>query len=296
MASKVVSGVFSGSGMDLFDHAGAVWGLDEMGYRFRALAGVSGGSIIATALAAGFMPGQELNDLLLSFLPVSKKLLDPELKINWPWLKAEDKNPTHLKDALPWWWPFDSHGVVKGKKLVDALSAALAKKGIVRFKDVKIPLKIFTTNVTEGRQNEWSQETSPNALVAPVVVASCRIPGVFQGAWFEDHLHVDGGVWDNFPIDCFNKVADGTNNEGEGTIGLYFGIDVSMSGGLGYWPTLINVMMASRMDASLDDAPKAKVLTLHGGDSLHFDLDVAKAKTKLAASRLLAVDWVKKQG
>ncbi len=288
---RVVNGVFSGSGMDLMDHAGAVWGLDGKGYRFRALAGVSGGSIIATALASGFRPGEELNELLLSFLPVSSKLLDPAIRLPW------QKDAQSTIGSLPWWWPFSSHGVVKGKKLIRTLSDLLEKKrGIKRFKDVKIPLKVFTTNVTDCSPKEWSQEKTPDALVAPVVVASCRIPGVFQGAIFNEDEHVDGGVWNNFPIDCFNIEADGTDNQGEGTVGFYFGLEPSASGGLGYWPALINLMMASRMTASVENAPKAKVLRLPGGDSLDFNLSAERAKAKLEASRAVAKLWAERQG
>lgn len=286
----LIDGVFSGSGMDLLDHAGAAWGLSDAGYEFVSLAGVSGGSIIAMALASGFRPGPELNDLIMSFLPVSTKLLDPEIK--WPWSKDSS---TKLKDALPWWWPLKNHGAVKGDKLIKAITEKLKTKGVIQFKDIKKPLKVFTTDMTIGAQVEWSQDTSPNAAVAPVIVASCRIPGVFQEAYLNGHKHVDGGVWANFPVDCFNKQPDGSSDGGEGTVGFFFGIDVNIDDGLGFWPSLINVMMASRMAEDVEDSPKAKIIKLPGGNSLDFGIQGDKARAKIEVARKLAVQWAADQ-
>jgi hypothetical protein len=291
--TKYSYAVFSGSSLNLFEHCGATKAAIQSGIVPIGWAGVSGGAMIATMGAAGFTP-DEMEELLLSFCPVAIKLLDPEIAFpSMPWSK--DKKPTALGKATPWWWPFKSHGAIKGKKLEAVLAKHLKAKGIVKFKDFKVPLKIFTTDVTQGCQMEWSPEATPEALVAPVVVASCRIPGLFQRAILQGHEHVDGGVWANFPVDCWNKKADGTDSQGEGTVGFFFGIDGKAADGFGFVPSVINIMMASRMKEDIDDSPKAAVVELPSRDGFDFFMDAKKAKGKIDAGFQAMAKWCASQ-
>jgi predicted acylesterase/phospholipase RssA len=267
--------VLSGSGLDLYRFAGALRALRSRHVIFKAYAGVSGGSIIASLVAAGYEPGDELENLLLGFTPITG-LLDPEIKFPW----SSDKN-TAFSGAMPWWWPFKSHGLIKGKKLENLLAQKLKEKGVVRFKDFKMPVKVFTTNMAAkpmlARQTEWSTEKTPEALVAPAVMASCRIPGIFMPGMLNGEPHVDGGVWCNFPLDCWNRADSPHSNHGRETIGIYFGTSSSVDPGLGFWPALVNVMIASRMLEDVEDSPEALVFTLSSGNSLDFFISKDKA-------------------
>ena len=266
--------VLSGSGLDLYRFAGALWALEGLGYTFRGRAGVSGGSIITALTAAGYKPGSELNGLLLKFTPITD-LLDVEVAM--PWTKGR---ATVLGGSTPWWWPFKSHGLIKGKKLEKLLAQYLKAKGVVHFKDFKTPVKVFTTDMTPkakgSRQVEWSTEKTPGALVAPAVIASCRIPGVFQAAVLDGGAHVDGGVWANFPVDCWN-LHDGEDDKGEGTLGIFFGLDSNVDSGFGFVPALVNVMISSRMAEDVEDSPRAIIIPLEAGNALDFFISKDKA-------------------
>jgi NTE family protein len=273
--------VFSGSGINFYGHAGAAKAAAEMGVAFEGHAGVSGGALVACLLAAGFSP-QEMIETLLSFTPVTG-LLDPEFKAPW----AKEKS-TLLSSALPSWWPFKSHGLIKGAKFEHTLRDVLAKRGVKVFRDLKLPFRVFTTNMskadaTGNRFTQWSQETTPGVDVAAPVVASCRIPGVFQARTYRDEQHIDGGVWANFPVDCWNDL----NPQGKGTLGFYFGLSSTKATGLGFFPEVISVMLSSRMRDDIEDAPQAVVIDLPEMNGLDFFIDKPTA-TKLVKDSYLA--------
>lgn len=277
--------VFSGSGINFYGHAGAAKAAADLGISIEGHAGVSGGALVACLLAAGFSP-VEMVQLLLSFTPVTG-LLDPELKAPW-----DNEKATALAGALPAWWPFKSHGLIKGAKFEHTLRDVLAKRGIKVFRDLKLPLRVFTTNMTRAdstgnRFTQWSQETTPGVDVAAAVVASCRIPGVFQARVYRDEKHIDGGVWANFPVDCWNDL----NPRGKGTLGFYFGLSNTKASGFGFFPEVIGVMLSSRMRDDIEDAPLAVVVDLPEMNGLDFFIDKPTA-TKLINDSYLATKKV----
>ena len=273
---KLVDIVCSGSGMNMFAFAGALWAAKDAGYEPRRLAGVSGGALVQTAVAAGYEPGAELNQVLLGLCPVAQ-FADPE--IAWPW-GSRVRKASAFADKTPWWWPFKSHGALKGAKLEAVVADRLKAKGVATFSDLKKDLYILTT--TTGPNGpadayEWSKAKTPNASVALAAVASARIPFLFQRKELDGKHHIDGGVWSNFPVDFF---AD----EGKDTLGFYFGhagAEASAEDLLGEAGMIVNVMMQSRMLEDIKDAPKATIIVLPEGNALDFWM------TRTAAEALL---------
>lgn len=64
-------------------------------------------------------------------------------------------------------------------------------------------LSICVSNVTQSKIQYHSYLQTPHIRVADSVLASMAFPGVFAPVEMEHDTFIDGGVGDNFPIDCF---------------------------------------------------------------------------------------------
>lgn len=66
-------------------------------------------------------------------------------------------------------------------------------------------LVICVANLTKERQEFWSVDTTPNMQIITALRASCAIPIVFTPVRIDDNIFVDGGLYDNFPMDYFSN-------------------------------------------------------------------------------------------
>lgn len=185
---KKIKLVMSGSGTLYPTHAGSVLKLAEMGFEFESIAGCSGGAIIATALATGYKPNNELVKIIKATLPIKNGLLDFSL-----------------------WSLFSKWGMMKG----DKIEAMFDTHFIKHFKEAKIPLHIVATNIEREVPRIFSTDTDPEMSIAKAVRASMSIPGIFVPVSIDGELYVDGGVTANFPWEIFGN--------GQDVVGLRFG-------------------------------------------------------------------------
>ncbi|HEX8060649.1 MAG TPA: patatin-like phospholipase family protein, partial [Cyclobacteriaceae bacterium] len=66
-----------------------------------------------------------------------------------------------------------------------------------------IPLTVAATEIRLGAIQYFS-----SGELAPAVISSCSIPGVFDPVHFNDHLYVDGGLLDNLPARPISDKCD----------------------------------------------------------------------------------------
>lgn len=64
-------------------------------------------------------------------------------------------------------------------------------------------LVVCVANLTKERQEFWNVDTQPNMPITTALRASCAIPVVFTPVIVNEDVYVDGGLYDNFPIDYF---------------------------------------------------------------------------------------------
>jgi NTE family protein len=157
----------SGGGINGLAHIGVLKVLGKMNLNFSAIAGCSMGSIIGAAYAAGKTP-EEMEEFILS------------LKL----YKLADFSLSRL-------------GIKKMGKFEKALIDFLAVKD---FKELRIPLYINATNITEGKERIFS---SGNLIEA--IQASCAYPGVFAPLKIKNNYYIDGGVINNQPFPILPK-------------------------------------------------------------------------------------------
>jgi len=181
MSNKEIKVVLSGSGLLYPMHVGALNALHDEGYEITEIAGVSGGAIVAAAVASGIQPGPELEQLVLDTIPSENQLIDVT------------------------WCPLAHWGLIKGDRIRTTLAAHF--KSI--FDLTEIPLKVYAVNIDEqGNFHDplytvFGTKETPDIDISDAVRASLSIPGVFKPHKIGGDRYVDGGLVANYPLSAF---------------------------------------------------------------------------------------------
>lgn len=162
--------VISWGGMRAFYGLGILKALEELGYKDKidALYGVSAWALLVSYRSAGYSADEILTRFLKSdFLNFSKNLnLIPKSSL--------------LKNTL--------------------LKKQMEKELPKNFEDLNIPTFIGCTEVKKGENLILSNGELTSALLGTIA-----IPWIFPAIERNDHLLIDGGVTDNFPIEVAKK-------------------------------------------------------------------------------------------
>lgn len=159
---KKIGLVLSGGGLRGLAHIGALKELENLNFKFNAISGTSAGGIVGALYASG----QKANHLEKAVL--KKKLLD---FFDFSFCKKGLRNTNKLKEFI------------------------FEITNSNNFEDLKIPLFINATNITEAKQEIFS---SGNLFQA--IRASISIPGIFEPLKINNNYYVDGGILDNNPF------------------------------------------------------------------------------------------------
>jgi predicted acylesterase/phospholipase RssA len=65
-------------------------------------------------------------------------------------------------------------------------------------------LVICVSNLTKETHEYFSVDTTPNMSVAKAIKISCSIPLMYSPVTLNDNIYLDGGLYNNFPIDYFS--------------------------------------------------------------------------------------------
>ena len=248
--------VLSGCGARFPVHAGAYNAIYK--HSLSPITGVacsSGGAIIGGLIAMGYSPS--------SILSLLKSM--------------------NLPEFMDYCWPkgfglvYPNHSLIMGKKI----DATLNKIFSMKFKDVKIPLHIFTTDFYDKIPVVFSQDTTPNETLATAIRASISIPLLMPPVKYRSMHLVDGGIMNNFPIDFFGSGED------------VIGIKIVQSESKVPIPTIpqqsnpvdivmgtIDALIASQEKEHYDDAMYARIIyaeTTHGA----FDFNITNQAVDL---------------
>lgn len=252
--------VLSGSGVLYFLHAGAIQRIAE-DYEIEAVTGVSGGAIVAGALASGFEPGRELNNLLLNTIPSKNDLLD------WNW------------------FPFFKWGLLKGDRIEQTFKRWFAPT----FADTKIPLNVGTVNLNQQKQVIFGTETTPEFSVSKAIRASMTFPVAFEPVEIDGDLYADGGIAANFPLDIYGNGMD--------VIGVKIvpsGSDYREIEGLWeYLVSMISTMIEAVTREHVEDATFARFIRIKDDTSpMKLDMERREAKKLITKGYESADRWL----
>jgi NTE family protein len=155
--------VLSGGGVRGFAHLGLLQALEEMNIKPDAISGVSAGAIVGALYAAGHSP-QTIRDIL-------------------------------KKNSYFGWSSFllNKDGLFSMKALRKVLQTYIPENSFE-----SLHKKLFIT-ATDFANNE-AITFSKGSLIDPVI-ASSSVPAIFEPVKMGDHLLVDGGLLNNFPVE-----------------------------------------------------------------------------------------------
>jgi len=161
---------FSGGGTRAVAQIGVIKALRENGVEAVSVAGTSGGSIVAALYAAGL---------------TTEEMLD----------FVEDSNILKVyKPGLP------INGLTSLKYLEEMLSKAIPEDS---FESLYMPCHIVATNLMSGKSEVFN-----TGKLFQAVTASCSVPLVFKPVEIDGQVYVDGGIFDNMPVEPLKPECD----------------------------------------------------------------------------------------
>ncbi|SHM35890.1 patatin-like phospholipase family protein [Halanaerobium congolense] len=152
----------SGGGVKGFAHLGVLKALEEKGIEADVLAGVSAGAIVGSFIAAG------------------KKPLEVMELIN------ESDFFDFAKLSLP------DRGIFTLDNMTENLEKSL---GIKSFEELKIPFYVGAANIERARMEYFDKGD-----LIKIIQASSSIPVLFSPVEINGELYVDGGLFENLPV------------------------------------------------------------------------------------------------
>ncbi|MDB5087205.1 MAG: patatin [Mucilaginibacter sp.] len=161
--SKKVGLALSGGGIRGVAHLGVMQALTDHGIKFSHISGTSAGAIAAAFFAEGYSPKEILQIIKETRL---LKLLRP---------------------------------AIGSAGLVSILRARfLIEKYIPHnsFQKLKTHITIASVDLGEGKLVYFTDGELDMAILA-----SCCLPGIFRPIIINDHMYVDGGILNNFPVE-----------------------------------------------------------------------------------------------
>jgi predicted acylesterase/phospholipase RssA len=106
----------------------------------------------------------------------------------------------------------DNYGLNLGRNLEVFLSNIIYEK--MKVKDVSFldiakhtgkDFVVCVANLSKEKEEFWSVDTVPNMSVIKAIRTSCSLPILFTPIKHNGDLYLDGGLYNNFPIDYFTK-------------------------------------------------------------------------------------------
>lgn len=176
--------VLEGGGVRGLGYCGAIDVFEREGWTWDRVAGTSAGAIVAGLLACGAR-AKDLLEVLSS--TDFRKFVDRR-----PWLGI--------------WDTWRNLGLCKGDAFERWFEGLV---GDVLVSETQIPLTVFAVDAQNRETLRFDGKSYPYLSVAAAVRCSMSIPLFFRAVqWTEiDGTHrvvVDGGMTDNFPIECFD--------------------------------------------------------------------------------------------
>lgn len=166
ISNRAIGLVLGGGGAKGFAHLGVVQALQERGIEIDFLGGTSAGAIFGISMSFTDFDFKKINQL--NDEAVRRKLTSGDYALPMVSLMTGNKVKGYLKDT------FGEH----------------------HLEDIWVNSFCVSTNFSKS-----ALHIHDSGLVWKQVLASMSIPGIFPPVVIDKHLHVDGGVMDNLPIE-----------------------------------------------------------------------------------------------
>ena len=201
MKTSSIGVALGGGGVRGACHVGVLQELNNAGFNISAISGVSAGAIVAALYAQS----KDANLVENKFRRVWKsELIDKFSNSGIAKTKQSGYHTSTLSEFFRnLYLAFVSN---YNDSLIDINQVRTLLNllvGNISFDDMKIPLKIVSTDLNSG-----SDVIHDKGDLLDALVHSCAIPGIMSPLSFEDKLVVDGGVSMPIPVPALDKICD----------------------------------------------------------------------------------------
>lgn len=187
--------LFGGGGARGFAYGGALQAIEDLGIEISMTGGSSVGAIVASLVSVGYN-SSELKDIFMK--------ANFELFRDIRFGLGKDFSLSKGEVFTEW-----LRGLLRAKLWGD--DSKYRNKNVT-FKDIKLPLVVITTNLSNFKCQEFSQAVTPDYDVAQAVRISCSMPGLMAPMDYNGTSLVDGDLQKSMPMwklsDTINKSAD----------------------------------------------------------------------------------------
>jgi NTE family protein len=180
LAGKRVGLVLSGGSGSLVTLCGVKRALEEAEIEVAAVSACSGGAIWGSMVAAGWS-AQQMVDESLRWMPADVIDMDWAAIARAPW--------TLLRGFT---------GLVRGEAIERTLDRAF---GGVTLGETPIPYYAIVLDIDNNKLDYFGPHTHPEVKLASMVRVAIALPLFVAPVRFGEHLYVDGGVVNIFPVD-----------------------------------------------------------------------------------------------
>lgn len=161
--TKKIGLALSGGGIRGVSHLGVMQALTDQGIEFSHISGTSAGAIAASFFAAGYAPKEVLQIIKETKL---LKLLRPSI---------------------------GSAGLISILRARFLFAKYIPHNS---FQKLKIHVTISSVDLGEGKLVYFTDGELDMAILA-----SCCLPGIFKPIIINEHMYIDGGILNNFPVE-----------------------------------------------------------------------------------------------
>jgi len=147
-------------------------------------------------------------------------------------------------------------------------------------------LVITGTNVSRGRLELFSAETTPKMDISLAVRISCSYPYVFNPITINGDTYIDGGVTDNYPIRVFDNI------EGNSTLGIRLDktseikkSKLPVDNVFNYTRSILETILLSRYDVS-EDSDRSVIIDCGEILSMNFFISAEEMKFLVKQGKL----------
>ncbi|MDD5582215.1 MAG: patatin-like phospholipase family protein [Candidatus Marinimicrobia bacterium] len=194
----------SGGGAKGISHAGVIKAFEESGIPIHCISGVSAGALIAGLYASGweihqletFLKSAEVWDLFAGIqdrrdIPIENRMDALPEQVN---IFLDEEGSTLLPMGLI------SDRQIKQFLQIETLPAQVYSKG--NFDSLALPLRVVAADMFEQKAVSFSQGN-----LAEIMRASMAYPIVFEPIFLDTTLYMDGGFYDNLPINATKEMG-----------------------------------------------------------------------------------------
>jgi len=188
--------VLSGGGIRGAAHIGAIKALEENGIKADIVAGTSAGSMVSVLYALGYKSNE-----MYEFLKKHAKTI-------------MGMTPKYLLSNFKENYGIKVKGMISGVNIEKIFNGISKEKNIKKISNIPMPIAIVSTDLLHSKKVVFTNDktlTDNHYLgdidIGKAVRASCSVPGVYTPVEFKDYQLVDGGLFDNLPVEDAKKMG-----------------------------------------------------------------------------------------